>query len=474
MLLIKHAILFFPLFTFLFESNLVFSQKKGDTIKISPIRLSHYVNSSSHEYLPLPVSNGIIFSGMDRTGNFDFKIDFTKSKNAGGEDIYFSLSKNGVFEDALPINQLNTNRHEVATYVFSDGSLLISGNYDENMGPSIYTSIEGAATTDLFKAKKRDGVYRIIHYPEPLNSIYSEFDAISNKEESFIIFSSDRPGNKGQYHKKGWKWNDCFWGNTDIYISFRDGYEWTAPLNLGSKVNTPYAERTPWISGDLKRLYVSSNGFKSGKNDMDVYVFYREDINNWTNWIGPISLTQVNTDLDEWGYKIDNNDIQYFARSLKLNYEKNLNIDGGFRETNFRSNYKIYGAQSASFIKNTNTDIFIIPTKNTPIVTLSDVLFDFNSHKVKKSMLETIDNIADLCKQNPNKRVYIYGYTDEVGSVNYNNTLSQKRAQEIEKMLHDLQVQNIIISMGKGISENSIKGKTIDSKLKRRVEIYLD
>jgi hypothetical protein len=32
----------------------------------------------------------LYFSAMDRTGFFDFKLDFTKEKSAGGEDIFYS------------------------------------------------------------------------------------------------------------------------------------------------------------------------------------------------------------------------------------------------------------------------------------------------------------------------------------------------------------------------------------------------
>ena len=311
----------------------------AQNIKASLLRMSHNINTSANEYLPVPAADGtgLYFSAMDRTGYFDFKIDFTKAKNAGGEDIYFSKFNNGIFEDARPLTFLNTNSHEVVTYSFSNGSLLVTGNYSENIGPGINSSIEGAQTTDVFKAQKTKSGYQIFHYPEPLNSVFSEFDAISNFNESFILFSSDRPGNVGAYHKKGWFWNENYFGNTDIYIAFRDGYEWTVPVNLGKKINTPYAERTPWLSDDLKYLYLSSNGYKPGKSDLDIYYFVRKDINNWTDWEGPFTLKDINSDQDDWGYKISSTSFQYLARASSLTYESSQKgLNGGFRETNFR------------------------------------------------------------------------------------------------------------------------------------------
>lgn len=457
----------------------LYSQKKiqFSELGMSPIRMSHHINTSANEYLPIPTydGSGLIFSGMDRTGFFDFKLDFTKQKSAGGEDIFISRFRNGVYEDARPITFLNTDAHEVATHAFKDGSLLVVGNYIENLGPMSENAMEGAQTTDIFKAVKSSIGYQIYHFPEPLNSIFSEFDAVSNESEAYLIFASDRPGHIGAYHKKGWLWNSNFWGNTDIYVSLRSGYDWSIPINLGPIVNTPFAERSPWLSPDGKKLYISSNGHKKGKNDMDVYYFTRTNLQNWTDWQGPYPLLYVNSNFDEWGYKISNTSYQFFSRAKKLNFSPtHRGEDAGFRETNFRSNYLVKGAQSASFTKGEKADIFMIPPSNSPLVILPDVFFDFNSFYLKKNMTQVIFNLADLCMQNPEKTISIYGYTDKVGSLTYNNGLSLKRANSIGDLLKEKGVQNKIEIEGKGVSSEYLRGEKIDSKLMRRVEIYLN
>ena len=101
---------------------------------------------------------------------------------------------------------------------------------------------------------------------------------------------------------KGWLFNGSTWGNTDVYISEKEGDYWSTPLNLGEKVNTG-TERTPWLSEDQKTLYLSSNGYEN-KIDLDVYYFTREDVNNWTRWEETYKLTHLCTDQDDWGYKI--------------------------------------------------------------------------------------------------------------------------------------------------------------------------
>ena len=67
-------------------------------VEVAPVKLSHNINTSANEYYPTisPDGNTLFFTGMDRTGFFDTKVDFTKTRNMGGEDIFFSTKVNGI------------------------------------------------------------------------------------------------------------------------------------------------------------------------------------------------------------------------------------------------------------------------------------------------------------------------------------------------------------------------------------------
>ena len=61
------------------------------------------------------------FAGMDRTGFFDFKLDFIEQANSGGEDIFVTRFDQGLWSDAKPVQVLNTRGHETVTQCTKQG-----------------------------------------------------------------------------------------------------------------------------------------------------------------------------------------------------------------------------------------------------------------------------------------------------------------------------------------------------------------
>ena len=79
----------------------------------------------------------------------------------------------------------------------------------------------------------------------PINSNHNDGFPFIAPDESYIIFSSFRPGSYGQ---------------GDLYISFRnDDGTWTEARNLGPKINSEAKDRFPCVSPDGKYLFFNSN-----------------------------------------------------------------------------------------------------------------------------------------------------------------------------------------------------------------------
>lgn len=450
----------------------------ANTIKRTVVRLGHHVNTAASEYYPLlvPDQSALVFSGMDRTGYFDFKLDFTKSRSSGGEDIFVSEFTNGVLADARPVESLNTNGHECANLIFPNGDLLVTANYSEKLGPQ--SSDKGLETTDIFLARKKSDGYQIMHLPEPVNSIFTEADAFCDERLSFMLFVSDRPGHVGEYHKKGWRWNENLWGNTDVYVCLQEGDEWQAAINLGPIVNTAHAERTPWLSPDGLTLYLSSNGHREGRNDLDIYCFKRQNRNDWTNWSGPYDLTDVNSEMDDWCYKEYQDGRSVFARARSKSFkttQEGVNGDGYIRETNFRSGYQVLGAQSAALSKDENTDIFLCLPEAKAAFILPDILFKFDSYQITPEAKITFDRLLDLCNENRDKKVLFVGHTDNSGTDEYNYQLSLKRSQAVMNYLLGAGLKNEREAIGKGKSCPLVSNNGESNRKKnRRVEVYFE
>jgi outer membrane protein OmpA-like peptidoglycan-associated protein len=65
------------------------------------------------------------------------------------------------------------------------------------------------------------------------------------------------------------------------------------------------------------------------------------------------------------------------------------------------------------------------------VMTLSDVLFDTGRATLKPGADRDLDRLAQALKDNPNTRVLIEGHTDSVGSEDYNQRLSERRAEAV-------------------------------------------
>jgi outer membrane protein OmpA-like peptidoglycan-associated protein len=65
----------------------------------------------------------------------------------------------------------------------------------------------------------------------------------------------------------------------------------------------------------------------------------------------------------------------------------------------------------------------------------SEVLFDFDSAAIKPSFAPSLGKVANVLQQYPDTNIKVVGYTDSVGSDQYNMGLSQRRAQSVANYL---------------------------------------
>lgn len=109
------------------------------------------------------------------------------------------------------------------------------------------------------------------------------------------------------------------------------------------------------------------------------------------------------------------------------------------------------------------------------VITLGDVLFDTNKAQLKSGSAHGLQKLADFLKQYPQRKARIEGYTDSTGAADYNQALSERRANAVRTSLMDMGINNDRIST-QGYGEESpvaSNDAATGRQLNRRVEIVL-
>ena len=107
-------------------------------------------------------------------------------------------------------------------------------------------------------------------------------------------------------------------------------------------------------------------------------------------------------------------------------------------------------------------------------MTLSaDTYFDFDKATLKPGGEDRIDEILPALKEDPKKRVLVEGHTDSVGSEQYNQGLSERRADAVARYLASQGISmSRIETRGYGESKPVASNSTAEGRAQnRRVEI---
>jgi outer membrane protein OmpA-like peptidoglycan-associated protein len=109
------------------------------------------------------------------------------------------------------------------------------------------------------------------------------------------------------------------------------------------------------------------------------------------------------------------------------------------------------------------------------IVNVSDVLFDFNKATLKPGAREKLARVAGILLAQPGIMVSAEGHTDSVGSNDYNQRLSEHRAQSVRDYLVQSGIKtNTIATVGYGKTRPvATNGTAAGRQQNRRVELVI-
>ena len=293
-------------------------QHKDSLLKVAIIHLDTSINKAYNEFSPVPIDeNTLWFAGIrsDTLIKNDEKIhkQFFVAKKIDNKWINYGLLNTGFNEPSMTTG---------------NGSMSPSGKrfYFTRCEKNLY---EKKICRIYVSEKTVDNWTEPVELPSHVNSyeFTSTQPAVGTYSKSagkeIIYFVSDRPGGKGGF--------DIWY---TIYNKQKNTF--TEAKTIGSKINGPGDEKTPFYDSKQRILYFSSDSYP-GYGGLDIFKSSGEK----RNWTSPVNLDlPINSSFDD----------VYF---INLNREKGYfvsNRDGGIAFKNENCCDDLYSFRWTEFI----------------------------------------------------------------------------------------------------------------------------
>jgi outer membrane protein OmpA-like peptidoglycan-associated protein len=130
-------------------------------------------------------------------------------------------------------------------------------------------------------------------------------------------------------------------------------------------------------------------------------------------------------------------------------------------------------AQRVDSLEAQLADLKVQKTERGLVLTLGDVLFDTGQATLKSGAYATLDRLATALREKSERKVLIEGHTDNVGSDESNQGLSERRAQSVQSALMQRDVaRSQVTALGKGENFPIASNDSADGRQSnRRVEL---
>jgi outer membrane protein OmpA-like peptidoglycan-associated protein len=130
-------------------------------------------------------------------------------------------------------------------------------------------------------------------------------------------------------------------------------------------------------------------------------------------------------------------------------------------------------AQRVDSLEAQLADLKVQKTERGLVLTLGDVLFDTGQATLKSGAYGTLDRLATALRDKSGRKVLIEGHTDNVGSDESNQGLSERRAQSVQSALMQRDVaRSQMTALGKGENFPIASNDSADGRQSnRRVEL---
>ena len=432
------------------------------------------INTRFNEYSPAITADGntLMFTREIETGGNEY---FSGMRQ---EDFYVSFRRSdGTWTRAVSVGPpLNTRGNEGAQTIGPGGQYMYFTACDRP---------DGLGRCDIYYSTFNGRSWSApVNIGGPVNTQYWESQPSISADGKTLFFVSNRPGG---------------FGGLDIWISkMGDDGNWQDPVNAGDAINSAGDEVTPFIHFDGKTLYFSSNG-RPNLGGFDIYVTRLGSDGKWSEPLNvgyPINThnDEMGLAIESNGYRAyysstttagRQKDLFYFdlheeVRPERVSYLRGRVFDFDTRRR-LKAGYELINLTTGKLVDrafttddgqflvclpsgftyglNVSAEGYLFYSENFPFeddytefrplvkdiylslirpgekLVLYNVLFNINSSVLLQNSLPELETLLKLLTENKGLRVEIGGHTDDTGSDELNQRLSEERALSVVRFL---------------------------------------
>lgn len=440
-------------------------------VRFQPVNLGDKVNSEWDESLAsITADDGTLVFTVTRPRDEKTVCAFCATE----QDLYYAKREAQDWQPRVAFGSpIRTSYNEGAQCISPDGFYLLYTmcNTDYGMG-----------RCDLYWSKKiGDKWSRPRNFGAPVNTSEWESQPSMASDGKTIYFVSARPGGFGGMD---------IWKTT---MTAEGAF--TAPENLGAVINTPGDDAAPFIHSDGRTLYFASNGrVGMGGYDLYYSTLQpdgtwsepqnlgypintaADEINIFINAAGTMAYMASDKDggyggLDLYSFVLDDNlrpNPVTYVKGRVTDKETGLPVEASLEMVDLMTRQPLYTAKSdvqtgeyLACIQTGSNVLLNVSAKGYPfysenfqveksytslqpylkdialqkaevgtVVVLKNIFFDFDRSDLKPESFEELDRLVDYLQHNQ-VNVEIGGHTDDQGSDDYNDRLSQCRAKAV-------------------------------------------
>jgi len=244
------------------------------------------LNSKNSDFSPMPFGNGVAFVS-DRFVN---QSDAASAEEPGFLSVTFAeMNKDSTFKKPKPISHQINNEFHNGPICFSQDQ---SEAYFTRVGYNLKKGKDFVNKPQLFVSKREGSKWGKALSFQHNDENYALSQPALSPDGSTLFFASNMEGTLG---------------GLDIFYCKRDGEGWSAPINMGDKINTKDNEMFPTATDN--ELYFSSNG-RIGVGALDIF---RSKLNNGSWGEAENLKAPINSPRDDFGLVFTNEKNGFFS-----------------------------------------------------------------------------------------------------------------------------------------------------------------